>query len=196
MPNREKKLFLIIGAPGSGKTTDAELIAKENKNITHYSTGDMLREEVASGSERGIKLDAYMSKGDIVPIGIVMETIIHAIKSSPTEILIIDGYPRSVEQMDALDSYLEKEDLITLVHVIEIEVSEKTARDRVLGRARGKDDNNEIFDKRMKLYLKPLPYIKAFYGVQKILVVISGEGKIETIVSELYEFIQSKIQKS
>ena len=48
-----KKLFLIIGAPGSGKTTDAELIAKKNEHITHYSAGDMFRAEVASGSQRG-----------------------------------------------------------------------------------------------------------------------------------------------
>jgi len=48
-----KKLFLIIGAPGSGKTTDASIIAGKNENIVHYSTGDMLREEVASGSELG-----------------------------------------------------------------------------------------------------------------------------------------------
>ena len=71
-----KKLFLIIGAPGSGKTTDAELIAEKNENITHYSTGDMLRAEVASGSEKGKLLDSFMSKGQIVPIDIVVQTIV------------------------------------------------------------------------------------------------------------------------
>ena len=60
-----KKLFLIIGAPGSGKTTDAELIAEKHENITHYSTGDMFRAEVKTGSELGKTLDKYMSAGNL-----------------------------------------------------------------------------------------------------------------------------------
>jgi adenylate kinase len=188
-----KKLFLIIGAPGSGKTTDAELIAQKNENITHYSTGDMLRTEVASRSQRGIELDSFMSKGEIVPIDIVIETIISAIKESPTNVVIIDGYPRSVEQMNALDKYLENENFVTLTNVIEIQVSEETARDRVLGRARGADDNNEVFNNRMRVYLEPLISIKDFYEPKELLEVVSGEGSIESIVIELNEFIQSKI---
>ena len=78
-----KRLILIIGAPGSGKTTDAELIAANNSDIIkHYSTGDLLREEVASGSERGKIIDSYISKGNIVPIEIAIETIISAIKAT------------------------------------------------------------------------------------------------------------------
>ncbi len=188
-----KKLFLIIGAPGSGKTTDAELIAEHNDNITHYSTGDMLRGEVASNSERGKEINKYISKGEIVPIHIVIETIINAIKSSPTDIIIIDGYPRSIEQMLELDKYLQEHKDIELVSVIEVEVSEETARDRVLGRARGADDNNEIFNNRMKVYTEPLQIIKDFYTQKGILKVVSGEGSIETIVSEMENFIQSKI---
>ena len=188
-----KKLFLIIGAPGSGKTTDAELIAQKNENISHYSTGDMLRHEVASGSNKGIELNSYMSKGEIVPISIVVDTILTAIKSAPTNIIIIDGYPRSDEQMSELDKYLVNEDFVTLINVIEIEVSEETARDRVLGRARGADDNNEVFDNRMRVYLEPLASIQSFYTSKEILHVISGEGSIESIVAELDMFIQSKI---
>ena len=120
-----KKLFLIIGAPGSGKTTDAELIAEKHDHVTHYSTGDMFRAEVASGSERGKEIESYISKGNLVPIAIVIETIVGAIKKAPTDVVVIDGYPRSTEQMTELDNYLVKEDSVTLVDVIEVTVSEE-----------------------------------------------------------------------
>lgn len=189
-----KKLILIIGAPGSGKTTDAELIAAKNpETITHYSTGDLLRAEVASGSERGKIIDSFISKGNIVPIEIAIETIISAIKSSPMDTVIIDGYPRSHEQMDALDAYLRREEQIELLSVIEVEVSEETARERVLGRARGNDDNNEVFNNRMRVYLEPLADIRAFYSKKALLSKISGESSIEEVVSEMETFIKSKI---
>jgi adenylate kinase len=190
-----KRLILIIGAPGSGKTTDAELIAANNADIIkHYSTGDLLREEVASGSERGKIIDSYISKGNIVPIEIAIETIISAIKATELDTIIIDGYPRSNEQMNALDAYLEKEESIELVSVIEVEVSEETARDRVLGRSRGADDNNEVFNNRMKVYMDPLADIQAFYGQKELLTKISGESSIEEVVSKMETFIKTKLQ--
>jgi len=188
-----KKLFLIIGAPGSGKTTDAELIAEKNDNITHYSTGDMFRAEVASGSELGKTIESYISKGNLVPIDIVINTIVGAIKKAPSDVVVIDGYPRSVEQMQELDKYLNNESEVELVSVIEVAVSEKTARERVLGRARGADDNNEVFDNRMKVYMEPLKDIQEFYSAKNLLKVISGEGTIEEIVAEMNEFVLSKI---
>jgi adenylate kinase len=128
-----------------------------------------------------------------VPIEIVLDTIVGAIKKAPTPVVVIDGYPRSVEQMQELDKYLANESEVELVSVIEVEVSEQTARDRVLGRARGADDNNEVFDNRMKVYTEPLADIQKFYTAKNLLKVISGEGTIEQIVSEMDTFVQSKI---
>lgn len=189
-----KKLFLIIGAPGSGKTTDAELIAARHESITHYSTGDMFRAEVASGSERGQIIDSYVSKGNLVPIDIVIETIVNAIKNAPTNIVVIDGYPRSGEQMMELDRYLMNELEVELVNVIEVEVSEEVACDRVLGRARGADDNVQVFKNRMSVFLEPLEEIQTFYGAKNILKKINGERTIEEIVDEMDAFIQSRIK--
>jgi len=107
-----KKLFLIIGAPGSGKTTDASIIAEKNDNIVHYSTGDMLREEVGSGSELGKEIESYISKGALVPLEIIVNTIVSAINNAPVANVLIDGYPRSVEQMIAFDKLVAKEDNI------------------------------------------------------------------------------------
>jgi len=186
-----KKLFLIIGAPGSGKTTDAQIIAEHNsETIAHYSTGDLLRAEIASKSELGKTIEEYTSKGNLVPLNIVINTIVSAIKNSNKNIILIDGFPRSVEQMRELDKILQQENNIKLASVIEVEVSEKVARDRVLGRARGDDDNEEVFNNRMKVFSDPLKEIQDFYNKKNLLKKINGERTIEEIVSEMEKYIK------
>lgn len=189
-----KKLFLVIGAPGSGKTTDAEIISKNNDQVmVHYSTGELLRAEVASGSEKGRLIEDFTSKGNLVPLEIVVETIVEAIANAPKEVVLIDGYPRSSEQMVALDRILKDKKTIALVSVIEVEVSEKIACERVLGRARGADDNVEVFKNRMKVYLEPLAEIQDFYTQKGLLHKINGERSIEAIVADMESYIKSKI---
>jgi adenylate kinase len=195
-----KNLFLIIGAPGSGKTTDASIIAEKNENIVHYSTGDMLREEVASGSELGKEIDSFISKGALVPLNIIVDTIVSAINNAPVDNVLIDGYPRSVEQMTAFDELVSKEDNINLASVIEVRVSEQVAKDRILGRAADakpgeerSDDSIEVFWDRMKIYTDPLAEIQAFYTEKNLLEVISGERAIEAVVADMETFVKSKI---
>ncbi len=196
-----KKLFLIIGAPGSGKTTDASIIAQKNRDkIVHYSTGDMLREEVASGSELGKEIESYISKGALVPLNIIVDTIVSAINNAPVDNILIDGYPRSTEQMTAFDEIVSKEDNIDLASVIEVRVSEDVARERILGRraeaAPGEersDDNEEVFVSRMKIYTDPLEDIQKFYKEKDLLHVINGERSLDDVVEDMEQFVLSKI---
>ncbi len=189
-----KYLILIIGAPGSGKTTDAKIIAKNNPDtMAHFSTGELLREEVKSGSTLGRIIDKKISVGNLVPVDIAVETIIKAINGSKKKIILVDGFPRSVEQMMELEKELLGNPNIKLSMVIEVQVSEKTAKERVLGRARGNDDNKEVFTNRMKIYNKPLDMIRDFYKAENLLVEINGEREIEQIVKEMENKINENI---
>jgi len=195
-----KKLFLIIGAPGSGKTTDASIIAEKNDNIVHYSTGDMLREEVASGSTLGKEIDSYIAKGALVPLKIIVNTIVSAINNAPVANVLIDGYPRSVEQMTAFDALVSKEENIELASVIEVRVSEEVAKERILGRAADakpgeerSDDSIEVFWDRMKIYTDPLEEIQAFYIEKNLLEVIDGARALEAVVTDMETFVKSKM---
>ena len=199
--NKMKKLFLIIGAPGSGKTTDASIIAEKNSDkIVHYSTGDMLREEVGSGSALGQEIESYISKGALVPLEIIVNTIVSAINNAPVANVLIDGYPRSTEQMTAFDALVAKEDNIELVSVIEVRVSEAVARERILGRAaeaapgEGRsDDNEDVFNDRMKIYTDPLAEIQRFYTDKELLTIINGARTLDEVVADMEDFVLSKI---
>jgi len=188
-----KSLFLIIGAPGSGKTTDADIIAKNNPTkVAHFSTGELLRDEVKSGSELGKIINERISKGELVPVQIAVETIIKAIDSSDKNIILIDGFPRSVEQMMELEKELLSKKNIRLSLVLEVEVSEKIAKQRVLGRNRGNDDKEEVFVNRMKVHNEPIELIRDFYNSKKLLVQINGERDIKDIVAEMEKIIDER----
>jgi len=156
--------------------------------------------KVASGSELGKEIDSYISKGALVPLNIIVDTIMSAIKHAPVDAVLIDGYPRSVEQMKAFDEIESKESDVDLVSVIEVRVSEEVAKERILGRAaeaapgEGRsDDKIEVFYDRMKIYTDPLPEIQKFYEAKGLLHVIDGERSLEEVVADMDAFVSAKI---
>ena len=147
--------IVIFGAPGSGKGTQSELIA-EKYQLVHLSTGDMLREEIANGTEVGKIADALISKGNLAPDDLIIQMIEHKINTYKKNCngFIFDGFPRTVAQAKALDELLAKHGK-KLTLMIDLHVAEHLLIDRLLkrgltsGRA---DDNLEVIKKRLEVY--------------------------------------------
>ena len=105
-----KQKFIFIGPPGSGKGTQTKMLSKDF-NLPHIDTGSLLREAVASGSDEGKLANSFMEKGQLVPIDVVSKIIKkRLLKDDAQEGFILDGYPRSLEQAEALDNILDEID--------------------------------------------------------------------------------------
>jgi adenylate kinase len=182
-----KKIILIIGAPGSGKTTDGSKLAQNHaESITSYSVGEMLKEEIAKGTTLGKINNDYVSVGALVPTAIVMDKMVTAIKDASTDIVLIDGFPRKAKQMKVFSDLMEADERMELISVIEIRVSEAVARKRVLGREELREDDEEaVFNNRMRIYRETIEEIERFYEGRGLLSVIDGERSVEEVVADI-----------
>lgn len=188
-----KKLILIIGAPGSGKSTDSKILAEKRKeDITTISVGALLEEEIKRGSGVGHILEKYVVVGDLVPGQIIMYVLLEFIRNAPKNIVVIDGFPRGINQMKEMGDELFMNKNIELASVIEIRVSETTARKRVLGDNPTKEEE-ALFEHKMKVYNELIGEIESFYKKDNLLTVIDGEQSAEAVASEIDEFLKTKI---
>jgi len=121
--------FLIFGPPGSGKGTQSVKLA-EKFNLAHLSTGDMLRAEIAAGTELGKKMSSIMSKGELVPDEVVIEMIAHKIDGTKDRAgFLFDGFPRTVAQTSALEKMLNERNMkIDSMLVLEVDHDELVKR--------------------------------------------------------------------
>ncbi len=187
-----KKLILLIGAPGSGKTTDGKAIAKNHSDITSYSLGELLKEEVAKGTTTGKITNDYISKGDLVPTAITIDTLCIAIQKAPTDIVLVDGFPRKEKQMTIFGDIVNDVNRVDLISVIEVRVSEAVARERVLGQDTTKE-SEEIFNHQMAIYKETIEHIEEFYNHDNLLKVIDGEQDIDVVIADIDAFLQEKV---
>uniref|UniRef100_A0A8C6K3Q9 Adenylate kinase isoenzyme 1 n=1 Tax=Nothobranchius furzeri TaxID=105023 RepID=A0A8C6K3Q9_NOTFU len=171
---KDAKIIFVVGGPGSGKGTQCEKIVAKY-GYTHLSSGDLLRAEVASGSDRGKHLQAIMQKGELVPLDTVLDMIKEAMiaKADVSKGFLIDGYPREVKQGEEFEKKIGKPCLLLYVDArSETMVKRLLKRGETSGRA---DDNEETIKKRLDLYYKATEPVIAFY---------EGRGIVKKVDSE------------
>ena len=185
--------LVLLGPPGAGKGTQATRIV-DRYCIPQLSTGDMLREAAASGTSSGLRVKHIMDRGELVPDDVVVSVIANRIDhSDATNGFILDGFPRTVAQAEALDRELAVRG-IKLDAVLELEVDEDALLDRIRGRAeeaanngepvRG-DDNPEVFKTRLDVYRAQTAPVTEYYRSQGLLNIVDGLQPIDAVTEQL-----------
>ncbi|MBA1336385.1 MAG: adenylate kinase [Firmicutes bacterium] len=212
--------LVIMGPPGAGKGTQAVMIAEEY-SIPHISTGDIFRKNLKEGTPLGLKAKEYMDKGLLVPDEVVVEIVKdRLVKDDCKDGFLLDGFPRTVAQANALDHVLEDMNM-GLDKVINIDVDKDVLIQRAVGRrvcagcgatyhvrfnpskkvgecdvCAGKviqrdDDREETVVKRIEVYLEQtLPLIQ-YYKSRGLLVSINGEHEIQRVFEDITRAVGS-----
>jgi adenylate kinase len=156
--------LLLIGAPGAGKGTQAELLAKRF-GITHISSGDLLRQHVKDQTSLGQKIKSYVDRGDLVPDALVRDMLRKpVVAAAENGGYVLDGFPRTVEQAKA--SFPTAHALGAEVQAaIHLDVAREELVRRLLSRRRGSDDTEAVIENRLQVYLdKTVPLLEYYAG--------------------------------
>lgn len=188
--------IVIMGAPGSGKGTQAALIVKE-LDLDHISTGDLLRGAVAAGTELGKKAKEVMDRGELVSDEIVLGLLEERLLQENTKNgFILDGYPRNIAQAEALNGLLERIGQ-PVEEALQIDVDEEQVVTRIAKRAalEGRsDDTEETVRNRLKIYGEQTAPVVDYYAHKGILSRVLGEGSIEEVFQRIQGVLQIQAQ--
>jgi adenylate kinase len=187
--------IILLGPPGAGKGTQAKILV-DGQGLVQLSTGDMLRAAVASGSELGQQAKAVMEAGKLMPDDIMVQIISDRISDPDcSNGFILDGFPRTTAQAEALDRMLNEKSL-PLDHVIEISVNDSVLIDRINTRVaatpeaeRRDDDNAETLKHRLEVYHEQTAPILPYYSGRGMLKKVDGMKQIDEVSKQIEAII-------
>jgi adenylate kinase len=186
--------IVLLGAPGSGKGTQAALLVEELK-LPHISTGELLRSAVKAGTELGIKAKAVMDRGELVSDDIMLGLIEERLSQADAKAgFILDGYPRNLAQAHALDKLLDRinqpvDEALQIDVDVDLVISRIAKRAAEEGRS---DDTEEVVRNRMKVYSDQTAPVVDYYARQGVLTRVLGEGTIEQVFQRIKGVLQMR----
>lgn len=196
--------LILLGPPGAGKGTQSARIV-ERYGIPQLSTGDMLRAAVAQGTPVGLQAKEIMARGDLVPDSVVVGIVADRIEYEDAKSgFILDGFPRTVGQAEALDDMLAKKG-IALDTVIELKVDEHALLDRIAKRAREteergeqvrKDDNPDTFKIRLDAYKAQTAPLSDYYRAKNMLETTDGMASMDAVSAVIGRILDPLVTKS
>ncbi|MFO7830183.1 MAG: adenylate kinase [Bacteroidales bacterium] len=188
----------LFGPPGAGKGTQSRKLI-EKYNLAYISTGDILREEIAEGSELGLRAKSVIEKGDLVSDEIIVQIIEKKIKTN-TEVngFLFDGFPRTVVQAYILEGLLIKMNT-TLNCMISLEVPQENLMKRMLERAKKEnrsDDTDDVIKNRLEEYKNKTVPVAEFYKDKGIYYAVDGMGSIDDIFERITNVVEHTLTKT
>jgi adenylate kinase len=168
---------VLLGPPGAGKGTQAEKLA-EKLQIPHLSTGELFRENIGNGTKLGLEAKRYLDAGDLVPAELTNELVDDRLSKPDLDAgFILDGYPRTVQQAQALHDMLERRG-IQLDAVLEFRVPEDTLFERLKARGRA-DDTDDVIRNRMNVYRDETAPLIEYYSDE--LKTVDAVGSVDEV---------------
>ena len=187
--------IVIFGAPGSGKGTQSERIV-EKFGIDHISTGDVLRAEIAAGSELGKSAKALIDNGQLIPDAMMIDILAAKLDTFvDSKGVIFDGFPRTIAQAEALKAMLNERGQ-DVTAMIELDVPEDELMTRLIkrGQMSGRaDDNEETIKKRLVVYNEQTSPLKEWYKNDGKHCFINGLGDLDRIFADIVSAIESRM---
>jgi adenylate kinase len=190
--NKRTVDIVLFGPPGAGKGTQASIL-KDKLGLQYIATGDLFRHHIKNKTALGKKAQQYIDNGELVPDEITIGMIKELIKNPESKGFIFDGFPRTVEQAQALDEIMAEKGLI-IDALLSLNVPEDRLVKRLLNRGKTSgrtDDNEETIKKRLQQYHEKTTPVKDYYAKQGKLYEISGVGEIDEIHNRLMDIINN-----